>query len=127
MKTLDEFELQRNHLLDAYDHILSSGILPVEETGVPQVEERRANLLTGRFILAVCGRINAGKSTLLNSLLFENPVLPSDDTPHTSKNSLIEYAEKESLRITFYSSEEWNLLNAEMGQSSTEVAQKFRS
>jgi len=127
MKTLDEFELQRNHLLDAYDHILSSGILPVEETGVPQVEERRSNLFTGRFILAVCGRINAGKSTLLNSLLFENPVLPSDDTPHTSKNSLIEYAEKESLRITFYNSEEWNLLNAEMEQSSAEVAQKFRS
>ena len=127
MKTLEEFELQRNHLLDAYDHILLSGILPVEETGVPQVEERRSNLLAGRFILAVCGRINAGKSTLLNSLLFEKPVLPSDDTPHTSKNSLIEYSEKESLRITFYNSEEWNSLNAEMGLSSTEVAQKFRS
>lgn len=127
MKTLEEFECERKHLLDAYEHILSSEILPVEETGIPQVEERRSNLLTGRFILAVCGRINAGKSTLLNSLLFEKPVLPSDDTPHTSKNSLIEYAEKESLRITFYNSEEWNSLNAEMAQNSTEVAQKFRT
>ena len=127
MKTLEEFEFERKHLLDAYEHILSSGILPIEETGVAEVEDRRSNLLTGRLILAVCGRIKAGKSTLVNSLIFEKPVLPSDDTPHTSKNTLIEYSEKESLRIIFYNSDEWNSLNAEMLESSTDVAQKFRS
>ena len=125
MKTFNEFEATRSHLLNAYDCMLSSGILPIEETGIAQVEERRSDLLSGRFILAICGRIKAGKSTLVNSLLFQAPVLPTDDTPHTAKNTLIEFGEKESLKATFYNSQEWAVLNAEMAQSTNEVARKF--
>lgn len=126
MKTFNEFEATRSHLLNAYDRLLSSGILPIEETGIGGVEERRSDLMSGRFILAVCGRIKAGKSTLVNSLLFQAPVLPTDDTPHTAKNTLIEFGATESFRVTFYNSQEWALLNAEMAQNTTEVAQKFR-
>ena len=125
MKTFNEFEATRSHLLNAYDRMLSSGILPIEETGIVQVEERRSDLLSGRFILAICGRIKAGKSTLVNSLLFQAPVLPTDDTPHTAKNTLIEFGEKESFKVTFYNSQEWAVLNAEMAQSANEVARKF--
>jgi len=125
MKTFNEFEATRSYLLNAYDRLISSGILPIEKTGVSQVEERRSDLLSGRFILAVCGRINAGKSTLLNSLLFQAPVLPTDDTPHTAKNTLIELGTTESFRVTFYNSQEWGLLTAEMAQNTTEVTKKF--
>jgi len=126
MKTFNEFEAARTHLLSSYDRLLSSGILPVEQTQVAQVEERRKDLLSGRFILAVCGRINSGKSTLVNSLLFQELVLPSDHTPHTAKNTLIKYGETPSFRVTFYNTEEWSHLTAEMAQSTSDVAQKYQ-
>lgn len=125
MNTFHEFEATRSHLIDAYDCVLSSGILPLEETGIAQVEERRSDLLSHRFILAICGRINSGKSTLVNSLLFKSPVLPIDDTPHTAKNTLIEFGDTKSFKVTFYNVQDWENLNAEMDQGITEVSKTF--
>jgi len=117
MKSFEDFEQRRNALLGAYDSVLASSILPVEETGAAQISERKNNLIANRFIVAVCGRIKAGKSTLINALLFQAPLLPMDHTPHTAKNTLVEHGEKESLQVTFYNCDEWNELTATLQTS----------
>ena len=125
MKTFEDYESRKKILLDAYDSVLGSDILPVEETGLQQVSERKNDLQTGRFILAVCGRINSGKSTLLNALLFRTPVLSMDDTPHTAKNTQIVGGEKESIHATFYSREEWDTLAAALAEGDTQTYREF--
>ena len=125
MKNFEEFERRKNALLGAYDAVLASSILPVEATGPLQVLERKNLLIANRFILAVCGRINAGKSTLINALLFQSPLLPVDVTPHTAKNTQIEYGEKEAVHVTFYNKEEWNSLTEALTSNDSETARSF--
>jgi len=120
MQNFADYEARKNDILRAYDAVLAADILPIDETGPAQVCERRKNLESGRFVLAVAGRIKSGKSTLLNALLFRSMVLPTDDTPHTAKNTLVEHGEHPSLEITFYNTQEWNALMREMaGDSKT--------
>lgn len=118
MKDFADYEARKSEILRAYDVVLSADILPIDETGPTQVRERKQNLESDRFLLAVAGRIKSGKSTLLNALLFRSMVLPTDDTPHTAKNTLVEYGEHPSLEITFYNTQEWNALMGEMAGDS---------
>jgi hypothetical protein len=125
MKNFDQYEERKKSLLDAYATVLGAGLLPVEETGALQVEERRRDLEDGRFLVAVCGRIKAGKSTLLNALLFEDWVVPTDDLPLTAKNTLIEYGPVPSVEATFFSKQEWDLLVGELHAGDQKMAEEF--
>jgi hypothetical protein len=125
MKNFDQYEGRKKSLLDAYDTILGADLLPIEETGALQVQERRRDLEEGRFLVAVCGRIKAGKSTLLNALLFEDWVVPTDDLPLTAKNTLIEYGPVPSVEATFFSKQEWDLLVDELHAGDQKMAEEF--
>lgn len=64
-------------------------------------QERKLNI-------AVIGRVKAGKSTFLNTIIFNGKhVLPEAFTPKTATLTKIEYAENNSLEVEYYSSEEW--------------------
>ena len=64
-------------------------------------EERKLNV-------AVVGRVKAGKSTFLNTVIFGGlHVLPEAFTPKTATLTKIEYAEKNSLEIEYYSLQDW--------------------
>ena len=82
----------------------------------------RSNLDThknGKFTIAVCGQVKSGKSTLLNSLLFGDSVLPVFDTPFTAKLTHIEYKEGPAgFTVNFYSKEEWETLLDELSEES---------
>lgn len=67
-------------------------------------------LRNGRFQVAFVGQMKAGKSTLVNALLFGREVLPSAATPQTAKLTCIRHAEQESARVEFYRREEWKEL-----------------
>lgn len=125
MKNFADYEKRKMELLQAYDAVLAADLLPIDETGPLQVRERKMDLEGGHFLLAVCGRIKSGKSTLLNALLFRSMVLPTDDTPHTAKNTLIEYGERPSLEITFYNAEEWSDLSREVSSGDPKTARAF--
>jgi len=125
MKNFADYEFRKSDLLKAYEAVLAANILPIDETGTDQVRERRRDLEVGHFLLAVCGRIKSGKSTILNALLFRSMVLPTDDTPHTAKNTLIEYGERSSLEITFYSAQEWSDLAGEISACDPKTAHAF--
>ena len=53
------------------------------------LNEEFLNLKKAPFTVAVCGEVKAGKSTLLNSILFGDNILPTFDTPLTAKLTFI--------------------------------------
>lgn len=108
MKTLDEFQEKKQAILDAYDELLSSDFVADSGTDADKIREKRTQLQDEKFVVAVCGQRNAGKSTLLNALVFRKPVLPSDVTVMTATNTFLRYGEESGFKATFYSSAEWN-------------------
>lgn len=61
--------------------------------------------------IGVIGQIKAGKSTFLNTLLFEGKeVLPKAPTPKTATLTKMEYSDKNIIQIEYYSKEEWEIL-----------------
>jgi len=61
-----------------------------------------------KYNLAVIGRVKAGKTSFLNTLLFEGrEILPKDSVPMTAALTRIEYAERNEIEIEFYSPEDW--------------------
>lgn len=67
--------------------------------------------------LGIVGRVKAGKSSFLNSLLFEGQdCLPKAATPMTAALTRINYAptpEEQKAEIHFYSAGDWNLIEAQ--------------
>lgn len=67
-------------------------------------DERKLNI-------GIIGRVKAGKSTFLNSLLFQGEsVLPTAVTPKTAALTRIEYGKENRLEIEYYSHREWENL-----------------
>ncbi|MEK8088759.1 dynamin family protein [Thermithiobacillus plumbiphilus] len=52
-----------------------------------------------RFDIAVLGQMNVGKSTLLNALFLDRPVLPEDAVACTARLTFIEHGEKENAQV----------------------------
>lgn len=111
------FENAKKCFEDELEQIVSSGILPVDvQTSAADktitVESLRSEFercLNEMFTIAVCGEVKAGKSTLLNSLIFEDEVLPSFVTPDTAKLTFIRESKKEInyFTVNWYSKLEW--------------------
>jgi len=109
-------------------------VWPTEFKGVQKTEREDRRVVKellgdcSRYV-AVSGNIKAGKSTLLNQLLFpglEKSVLPTDPTPETAKITFIESipdSEQECFEVEFYTKEEWT--DVKRGYSSTEYNEKF--
>ena len=57
--------------------------------------------------IGVIGQMKCGKSTFLNSFVFENDILPSATTPMTAALSVITYGENEKIMAEFYTKDEW--------------------
>jgi len=59
--------------------------------------------------IAVVGRVKAGKSTFLNTVIFGGRhILPEAFTPKTATLTKIEYAEENSLEVEYYTNDEWH-------------------
>ena len=114
---LKQFSEAKERLVRAYERVLSSELLPVGDLDAVAVREKQQNLLSERFFVAVCGRIKCGKSFLLNALVFGAPVLPTDDTVMTAKNTLLCHGDSPGLIVEFYSKEEWGALVKELRRS----------
>ena len=105
MNDLNDLHERRNLLESWYDRVLDVGdLLEVDDAAL---REAKDNLHAKRFIVAVCGQMNSGKSTLLNALLFSDEVLPSAMTTTTAKITLMEGNVEESVEATLYTSDEF--------------------
>lgn len=61
--------------------------------------------------IGVIGQVKAGKSSFLNTLLFNGKdILPKASTPKTATLTKMEYSDRNIISIEYYSSEEWDSL-----------------
>ncbi|MBP2114101.1 dynamin family protein [Paenibacillus silagei] len=64
-----------------------------------------------KLSIGVIGQVKAGKSSFLNSLLFQGAeVLPKASTPKTATLTKMEYAEQNRIHVEYYTPEEWEVL-----------------
>ena len=88
-----------------YDRVIE--VDELLQADVDVLREAKSNLYAGRFVVAICGEMNSGKSTLLNALLFEDEVLPSRVTTTTAKIVLMEGDTAEHIEATLYTPDEF--------------------
>ena len=110
-----KFQQKKKQLLLAFDILAKSNFLPVTLGNITvdsnEVDHYKTKLLSEKFYISVCGQINAGKSTLLNHLLFnDKQILPVAATPWTAKLTKISYGNEDYAKVNFYSKKEWEEL-----------------
>lgn len=116
---LSQYQQKRDNLLKLYEKLEEMvGLLPIEGyskedkvISVDDIREKREQLKDEHFFVSVTGQIKAGKSTLINALVFGDEILPADDVPHTAKITLLKYAEEPRIEVIFYSKDEWDELS----------------
>lgn len=112
---ITKYVQQKENLLKTYDDLIKYNFVPCKQDNTEitegSIRELQNNLEKEEFIITVCGQIKAGKSTLLNYLLFNSEsILPVDDTPHTAKLTIIQYGKENGAKVCFYTKDEWKEL-----------------
>ena len=105
MKNLQDYQTRQTALCEWYDRVIENHELL--KADVEALQDAKSNLQEGRFIVAVCGEMNCGKSTLLNALLFSEEVLPSHVTTMTAKIALMAGDKSERVEATLYTPDEF--------------------
>lgn len=72
--------------------------------------------------IGVIGQMKCGKSTFLNSFVFEDEILPSATTPMTAALSVITYGEDKKIVAEFYNEDEWAEMKIQAARDLGEVA-----
>lgn len=111
-----EFECFTNNIKQMIENI--SGLAKVEDMNSLNKLVHNFKLKTEDFYrenrklnIAVVGQVKAGKSSFLNTLLFEGKeILPKASTPKTATLTKMEYSEQNIIQIEYYSLEEWEVL-----------------
>ncbi len=68
-------------------------------------EDRKLNI-------GIIGRVKVGKSTFLNTLLFDGKsILPTAVTPKTAALTRIEYDDENRIEVEYFTKDEWRLIN----------------
>jgi len=109
---LTNFKKEQEKLTQAYKKLIEYKFVPLQRRKITEkdIEESIKELQEARFIVSFCGQIKAGKSTLLNALLFGEEILPAASTPHTAKITIINYAEEPYFEAVYYTEKEWKEL-----------------
>lgn len=72
--------------------------------------------------IGVIGQMKCGKSTFLNSFVFEDNILPAATTPMTAALSVITYGKEQKIVAEFYNQDEWAEQKMQASRSLDEVA-----
>lgn len=72
--------------------------------------------------IGVIGQMKCGKSTFLNSFVFESNVLPAATTPMTAALSVITYGDTQKIVAEFYTKDEWCEQRFQASRSLDDVA-----
>ncbi|MCY4461116.1 MAG: dynamin family protein [Albidovulum sp.] len=96
-------------LLTSYKDVIDGDYdLEIVET-IQSLREAEQNLAKDKLLqLGVVGQVNAGKSSLLNVLLFEGrEVLPRAATPMTASLTKIQWSECDAVEVEYFSQSDW--------------------
>jgi hypothetical protein len=115
---LKEYKIKKERLLNQYDTLLNHrNLFPIKgvthlqkNITIEDIKAKREQLESEHFFVSFTGQIKAGKSTIINALLFGDEVIPADDTPHTAKITIIKYGKTPKLEALFYTQDEWQIL-----------------
>lgn len=112
-KRIDEFlNITEKHLekLEGYEEYVQTSLLKGVREDLLQItnnfycNDRKLNI-------GIIGQVKAGKSTFLNTLLFDGkPVLPTARTPKTAALTKIEYSKENRICVEYYDINEWKTL-----------------
>lgn len=110
-KQLEEI-INKNDLLDISNPLKNEFAISKSqelENAILEMEQDNRVLKIG-----IVGRVNAGKSSLLNALIFDGKnILPKAATPMTAALAKLEYGEKTEASVDFYTQEDINNLKIE--------------
>lgn len=84
-------------------------------------EEIIEKLEKDTLTIGVIGQMKCGKSTFLNSFVFEDDILPAAITPMTAALSVITYGEEKKIVAEFYTANEWEEQKMQASRSFDEV------
>lgn len=98
----EEFQLKKKKVRNLANAALEKGWLSKEDHA-----EIIKKLDNDTLTIGVIGQMKCGKSTFLNSFLFNDTVLPAATNPMTAALSVITYGAEKNIVAEFYSSEEW--------------------
>ena len=127
---LDQLEPIKNKLKQLCNQALKDGV--IDQT---QYNELLSHFEKEKIKIGVVGQIKSGKSTLLNALIFDAPVLPAAATPMTASLTYISYGEKPWAEVEFYSQDEWKRieedakseLNSQQAKAAKELIDALKS
>lgn len=92
------------------------------DKNVISYDEILEKLKNDTLTIGVIGQMKCGKSTFLNSFVFENDILPAATTPMTAALSVITYGDKEKVVAEFYTQDEWAEQKMQASRSLDDVA-----
>ena len=110
---LNELQNKKHSLITLANKAAEFGWIPKKKSldnkdkGVISLQEIMEKLEKDTLTIGVIGQMKCGKSTFLNSFIFEDDILPSATTPMTAALSVITYGEKERVVAEFYTADEW--------------------
>ena len=75
--------------------------------------------------IGVIGQMKCGKSTFLNSFIFEDNILPVAHTSMTAALSVITYGKQNELEAEFYNTREWEEMKANAAKDKESVSEEI--
>lgn len=102
LNLFEEFQRKKESLRDLIAKARDFGW--IDDDRVTAMNDKLDNdILT----IGVIGQMKCGKSTFLNSFVFEDTVLPAATTPMTAALSIITYGAEKKIVAEFYTVDEW--------------------
>lgn len=109
----EELQANKTKLIELAQKAAEFGWIPTKKSCVAtnkdiiSLEEIKEKLEKDTLTIGVIGQMKCGKSTFLNSFVFQDDILPAATTPMTAALSVITYGEKERIVAEFYTKDEW--------------------
>ncbi len=122
----EELQAKKQRFVALANKAAEYGWIPMHKSadanGVISCEEIIEKLENDTLTIGVIGQMKCGKSTFLNSFVFEDDVLPAATTPMTAALSVITYGEDKRIVADFYNKDEWAEQKMQAGRNLDEVS-----
>lgn len=112
----EELQEKKKHLVTIAKKATEYGWITLDRQ--KEIVEKLEN---DTLTIGVIGQMKCGKSTFLNSFVFEDNVLPAATTPMTAALSVITYGEEKKIVAEFYTTDEWEEQKLQASRSLDEV------
>lgn len=124
----EELQVKKAKLIELADKAAEFGWIPTKKSNdasnkeIIFLEEIKEKIEKDTLTIGVIGQMKCGKSTFLNSFVFQDDILPAATTPMTAALSVITYGEKERIIAEFYTKDEWEEQKVQASRDENDAA-----